>query len=174
MFGFLGLPLSAPLLLPAAKPINPILSPFCLIVTYRGQKALKCSKIFIAGGVQLLSAHAGNTNWAKMSLGQVPALPKGTVLNATKPPKKLIIFAGWAWTTESVQPMTTFPIHIPKYMTQYRLNTLLTSAEPALVGNRIPKSPAQGCKNAKAKERLSSSGTSLLHFPTRASSFLKS
>lgn len=118
VFGFLGLPLSAPLLLPAAKPINPILSPFCLIGTYRGQKALKCSKIFIAVGVQLHSAHAGNTDWAKMSLGQVPTLPKGTPLNAMKNQKKLIIFADLAWTTESVQPMTRFPIHISKYMTQ--------------------------------------------------------
>lgn len=150
-------------------------TPFCLIGTYRGQKAQKCSEIFIAAGAQLLSAHAGNTDWARMSLGRGPTLPKGTHLNAGNPPRKPILFAGLAGTAESVQPVTTFPIHIPQYMMQFRLNTLLSSAEPVLVGSRTPRSHAQGCKNgAKAKERLSSSSTSLLHFPARASSFLKS
>lgn len=63
----------------------------------------------------------------------------------------------------------------PQYMMPCRLNPLLPSAKPVLVGSRTPKSRAQGSKNgAKAKERLSSSGTSSLHFPTQASSFLKS
>lgn len=109
------------------------------------------------------------------SLG-VPA-PNGTHLNATNPPQKSILFAGLAKICELLNLCNQWPL-FPFTSPNIYCNTGWAPSWPQqslfLWGTEPPNLMPRAAKMVPKPRKAPLPGTSLLHFPTWASSFLKS